>query len=128
MSYDVVVTETTGEISVETKFKNYKDYIDYTERKDGVENISTNITDTESTTEGRSLITRDNWREILKVGDTVVFKEIDDETKENGIVVNNFYTISELDTEKGYNGSLPFELDNLYHWPDITHNKIYKIL
>ena len=29
MSYDVVVTETVGECSVETKFKNYKDYLDW---------------------------------------------------------------------------------------------------
>lgn len=127
MPYDVIVTETVGEISVEIKFKNYKDYIDYTDRKDGVENIVTNIIDTKPTTEGRILITLNNWREILKVGDTVIFEEVDDNTKENGIVVNNFYTISALDEEEGYDGYLPFAIDQHYYWPHVNRNKIYKI-
>jgi hypothetical protein len=126
MSYDVVVTERIGETSVETKCKHYKDYIDYTKWH---RNISTAITNTKTTTEGRILITLDNWRLILKVGDKVVFDKVDEYSKFAGVVVDHFYAIDHLETSEGYEGYYPFRIEGKCHWPRVgLHNKIYKVI
>jgi len=79
MSYDVVVTETVGETSTETKFKNYEDYKDWIRESvvdslDNTEEVSIKVTPSEEG-EGRCLLTIENVWDEIKVGDTVVITE-----------------------------------------------------
>lgn len=123
MSYDVVVTERVGETSVETKFKNYKDYIDYTERKDGVGCSNTKLEIT-----GEVLLTLSNIEDIIKVGDTVIIKDMGDKNQ-GDFKLNTEYLIIGIDFN---DKELPIQLDEPKYaeWVDFTDPKleIYKVI
>ena len=123
MSYDVVFTETTGEVSVETKFKNYKDYIDYTERKDGVECSSIKL---ETTSEVK--LTTLNIVGLVTRGDTVILKDAGNENK-HYFELNTEYLVSNVDFNDKV---LPISLVNPSQedWVDFTDTllEIYKVI
>lgn len=101
MSYDVIVTETVGEISKEYKFKDYRDFLDWELRGKEVNKDCTNLlTKIEVPEIEDELIrlTRENALELISVGDTIVSNKLSLEAKE-WFTTDTYYTVESINPE-----------------------------
>ena len=125
MSYDVIITETVGEVSKEYKFKDYRDFLDWELQGEGVKIDCTGLL-----TKKEELIrlTKENVRELVKEGDTVFIKSYSESYADYGDISLNYTVIGVEDLS--YDGDLLLDLGRSNNWIDFSDDKleIYKVI
>ena len=127
MSYDVIVTETVGEISKEYKFKDYQNFLDWELQGKVVNKEATKVKLPEI--EGELIkLTKENVRDLVSEGDTVFIKGHNKLGTNYGDTTKPY--IVEYIEDLDYDGYLLLDLNRGNSWVDFSDDQleIYKVI